>query len=121
MGGKKGNTEIFFELCQFLAILYRFLSATVSRRSSTAAELKRDSIANAVSNHNSSSNLIGTPPVVPREHAPKQVVRDTKRQMSSRQVFTSRPMSQEEKLELAGRNAASAMSGDRTSRACSIL
>ena len=98
-------------------------SATVSRPTSAAADAKRNSIVNAVANHNNSANLTGQiSPAVYSTDAPKQAASDTSRQIRRRQGSTSRPMSQEEKLELAGRNAASAMgSGDRTSRACSIL
>ena len=51
----------------------------------------------------------------------KQAMNGVSRQTSRRQGSASRPLSDEEKLELAGRTAASAMGSDKTSRACVIL
>lgn len=121
---KVATLRYSLNLVSFLRVICGLVtfSATVSRPTSAAADAKRNSIANAVTNRNNSANLTGQSPAVHSADAPKQAASDTSRQIRRRQGSTSRPMSQEEKLELAGRNAASAMGGgDRTSRACSIL
>ena len=51
----------------------------------------------------------------------KQIMNGVGRQTDRRHGSANGPMSNEEKLELAGRTAANAMGRDRTSKACVIL